>query len=225
MAVPIKHHTSINGSMLKRLFDFIVALMGLVISFIPMLLIALLIRLKMGAPVLFRHTRPGLKAKPFVLYKFRTMSNLRDESGGLILESDDVPANKERLASFGNFLRKTSLDELPELINVIKGEMSLVGPRPLLMKYLSLYNNEQKNRHAVKPGLTGWAQVNGRNSISWEKRFELDVWYVNNQSFLLDIKIIYLTLKLMLNRKGIYTTDDTIMPEFTGSEEQKELHN
>lgn len=208
--------------MLKRCFDFLGALTGLVIFFIPMLLIALVIRLKMGAPVLFRHTRPGLNTRPFVLYKFRTMSNLRDAHGDLLPDSGEIPAAKDRLTSWGNFLRKTSLDELPELINVLKGEMSLVGPRPLLMKYLPLYNDEQKRRHEVRPGLTGWAQVNGRNAISWKKRFELDVWYVNNQSLPLDIRIIYLTIKQMFGRKGIYTCDDAFMPLFTGSDEDDE---
>lgn len=204
--------------MLKRMFDLLSTSVALIILCIPMLLISLIIRLKMGSPVIFKHTRPGLNARPFVLYKFRTMSNLRDENGELLPE-------EQRLTKFGNFLRKFSLDELPELINIIKGEMSLVGPRPLLMQYVPLYNDEQNKRHVVKPGLTGWAQVHGRNAVSWEKKFELDVWYVRNRTFLLDLKIIILTLKTVLSREGINDIEDKISFPFTGSKEQNETHN
>ena len=165
---------------------------------------------KLGYPVFFRQKRPGLNGKIFVLCKFRTMTDKKDENGKLL-------PDEERLTSFGKFLRSTSLDELPELFNVWKGEMSLVGPRPLLVKYLPLYNEEQKKRHNVRPGITGLAQVKGRNAISWEQKFEYDVDYVNNISFLLDCKIIYMTIATVLKRDGINSTTDATMEAFTGS--------
>ncbi len=198
--------------MLKRSVDFFGTFTGLIVFIIPILVIAVIIRFTMGKPILFKQTRPGLNTRPFVIYKFRTMNILRDDTGDLL-------PPRQRLTAFGRFLRNTSLDELPELINVLKGDMSLVGPRPLLMKYLPLYNERQKLRHTVKPGLTGWAQVNGRNAINWEKKFELDVWYVNHQSFFLDLKIIWLTVKEVLSREGIYRNSDMKMFPFSNSED------
>jgi len=170
----------------------------------------MLVRLKLGAPVFFKQTRPGLYGKPFQMIKFRTMTNARDDHGALLPDA-------ERLTAFGRFLRSSSLDELPELWNVFKGEMSLVGPRPLLMEYLPLYSKEQARRHEARPGITGWAQVNGRNAISWEDKFLLDVWYVDNQSFRLDIKILILTIWKVLVRTGISAHGEPTMPRFTGN--------
>jgi len=193
--------------MLKRLFDMVVAAMALVV-FAPLLfIIAWQVRRKMGSPVLFRQVRPGLQAKPFEMIKFRTMRDALDAQGNPLPDS-------ERLTPFGNFLRASSLDELPELWNVLKGEMSLVGPRPLLMEYLPMYSPEQARRHEVRPGVTGWAQVNGRNAISWEQKFEYDVWYVDKQSLWLDIKILWLTVKKVLVRDGISAEGHATMPRF-----------
>jgi len=164
----------------------------------------------MGYPVIFKQKRPGLNGKTFNFYKFRTMTNEKDENGNLL-------ADKDRLTSFGKFLRKTSLDELPSLWNVLKGDMSLVGPRPLLMEYLPLYSDKQMRRHEVKPGITGWAQINGRNAISWEEKFKLDIWYVDNQSFWFDIKIIFLTIWKVLKREGISHSGFATMEKFKGS--------
>jgi len=175
-----------------------------------LLIIALLVRLKLGRPVIFRQERPGLNEKIFTLYKFRTMTNETDKNGELLPDST-------RLTKFGGFLRSTSLDELPELLNIIKGDMSIVGPRPLLVKYLPLYNDHQRHRHDVRPGLTGWAQVNGRNAISWEEKFDLDIEYVNNISLLLDLKIIFLTIKKVFLREGINQPGEATMEYFTGS--------
>src|SRR5699024_4932938 len=172
---------------MKRIFDFIVSLIAIIILFIPIVFTTIIIKAQMGSPVIFTQKRTGLKGKPFYIYKFRTMTNETDEKGELL-------ANEDRITKSGQFIRKLSLDELPQLFNVLKGDISLVGPRPLLMEYLPLYNHEQARRHDVRPGITGWAQVNGRNAISWEERFELDVWYVDNQSFFLDIKILVLTV-------------------------------
>jgi lipopolysaccharide/colanic/teichoic acid biosynthesis glycosyltransferase len=196
--------------MIKRLFDIVGS--GLLLIFLAPVacIICALIRLKVGSPVLFFQTRPGYLEAPFNIYKFRTMTDARDIDGNLLPDSD-------RLTSFGIFIRSTSLDELPSLWNVIKGEMSLVGPRPLLMDYLPLYNKRQRRRHEVRPGITGWAQVNGRNAISWDEKFKLDVWYVENQSFLLDIKILFLTVKNVLARDGIAKTGEVTMSKFTGN--------
>lgn len=193
----------------KRLMDFFGALVGIVLFAPLMLLIGFFIRLKMGAPVLFRQFRPGLHGRPFVIYKFRTMKEERDSRGNLL--PDEL-----RLTRLGRFLRSTSLDELPELFNVLKGDMSLVGPRPLLMEYLERYTPEQARRHEVKPGITGWAQVNGRNAITWEEKFKLDVWYVDNWSLWLDVKIMWLTLVKVLKREGISAQGHATMPEFMG---------
>lgn len=181
---------------LKRVFDFVVAVFLVIVLSPVMLVVALLVRIKLGSPVLFKQQRPGLHGKPFTLLKFRTMTDERDANGELL--PDDV-----RLTSFGKTLRRYSLDELPQLFNVIKGDMSLVGPRPLLMEYLEYYTPEQARRHEVKPGITGWAQVNGRNAISWEEKFALDVWYVDNWSFVLDLKILWLTFVKVVKSEGI----------------------
>ncbi len=197
-------------SMMKRLFDFTVALLGLIFLALPLLLLIYLIRTKLGSPVFFRQLRPGLNGQPFEMVKFRTMTDQRDASG-------QVLSDAMRLTAFGQFLRASSLDELPELWNVLKGDMSLVGPRPLLMEYLPLYSPEQYRRHEVRPGVTGWAQVNGRNALGWEEKFKLDVWYVDNCSFWLDLKIIFLTVKKVFLREGISAEGEATMSKFEGS--------
>lgn len=190
--------------------DILVAGVLLVLLSPMLLVIALLIRWQMGAPVFFRQVRPGLQGAPFEMIKFRTMRDAVDGQGNPLPDA-------ERLTRLGRFLRATSLDELPELWNVLKGDMSLVGPRPLLMEYLPLYTPEQARRHEVRPGITGWAQVNGRNAISWEEKFALDVWYVDNHSLWLDLKILWLTLLKVLRREGISAAGEATMPKFTGS--------
>ncbi|MCR6096290.1 sugar transferase [Salipaludibacillus agaradhaerens] len=196
--------------MLKRLFDLITSLV-LIILFLPIMIItAILIKLTIGSPVLFHQVRPGLHEKPFTLIKFRTMSNAKGKDGKLL-------EDHERLTGFGKFVRSVSLDELPQLFNVLKGELSLVGPRPLLMDYLPLYNDEQKRRHHVKPGITGWAQVNGRNAISWEETFQLDLYYVDNYSFKLDIKILWLTVVKVFKREGVAEEGHVTKSAFTGN--------
>lgn len=197
-------------SVLKRQFDFTLAILGLLILSPVFLVLMLLIRLKLGVPIFFTQARPGLHGRPFKMVKFRTMTDTRGSDGHLLTDA-------ERLASFGRFLRAASLDELPELWNVLKGEMSLVGPRPLLIEYLPLYSEEQSRRHEVKPGITGWAQVNGRNAISWEEKFKLDVWYVDNQSLILDIKILLLTVKKVLVRDGISAEGEATTQYFKGN--------
>lgn len=197
---------------MKRLFDFLVAA-GLLVALAPVfMLIAILVRSKLGTPVLFRQLRPGLNARPFVMIKFRTMTDARDTNGELLPDS-------ERLPPFGRWLRATSLDELPELWNVLCGEMSLVGPRPLLMEYLPRYSSHQARRHEVRPGITGWAQVSGRNALSWPEKFDLDVWYVDNRSFYLDLRIIFLTVASVIKREGISATGEATMHGFEGNEE------
>jgi len=198
--------------MIKRLFDVFCSLLGLVMLLPIVLVVTLLIIWKFGAPVFFRQTRPGLNGKPFEMVKFRTMLDESDSTGNPLPDS-------ERMTPFGQFLRSASLDELPGLWNVLKGDMSLVGPRPLLMEYLSLYSTEQYRRHQVRPGVTGWAQVNGRNAISWEEKFKLDVWYVDNRSFWLDLKILSLTVKKVLVRDGISGEGEATMSKFTGSKD------
>lgn len=199
--------------MLKRLFDIWVSATLLLILAPVILILVLLVRHKLGKPCLFRQHRPGLNGKIFEMFKFRSMRDATDENGQPLPDS-------ERLTSFGTTLRNTSLDELPGLWNVLKGDMSLVGPRPLLVEYLPLYNTEQAKRHLVKPGITGWAQVNGRNAISWQDKFALDVWYVENQSFLLDIKILLLTLKKVIVKADINAQGEATMSKFTGSEHE-----
>ncbi len=197
-------------NVMKRLFDVIVATVLLILLGIPLLGLALVIRLRLGSPVLFRQARPGLHGRSFMLVKFRTMTEERGPDGTLLPDA-------QRLTQFGRLLRSTSLDELPELWNVLRGDMSFVGPRPLLLEYLSLYNPEQARRHEVRPGITGWAQVNGRNALSWEDRFKLDVWYVDHQTFWLDQKIIFLTLYKVLVRDGINSKGEATMTKFTGT--------
>lgn len=194
---------------MKRFFDLFLTCSGLLVIWPLVLLLAVLVRFKLGSPVLFCQQRPGLNGRPFMMYKFRTMTDDRDSGGKLL-------PDRERLTRFGMFLRGSSLDELPELINVLKGDMSLVGPRPLLMHYLPLYSPEQARRHEVRPGITGWAQVNGRNAISWEEKFKLDVWYVDNHSFCLDFKILWMTFNKVFKREGISQEGQATMSEFKG---------
>jgi len=197
--------------MTKTLFDKTLALI-LIILFSPLYVaVSLLIWWKMGTPVLFRQKRPGLHGKIFEIYKFRTMTDEKDEDGNLL-------PDEQRLVGIGKFIRSTSLDELPQLFNVLKGNMSFVGPRPLLIEYLPLYNERQKKRHDVKPGITGWAQVNGRNAISWEQKFEYDVWYVEHQSFWLDMKILWMTFLKVVKRSDISSDTSVTMEKFKGSE-------
>lgn len=196
---------------MKRLFDLVVASLALLFLAVPLLALAWLIRRKLGSPVLFRQVRPGLNGKPFTMVKFRTMTDERGPDGALLPDA-------QRLTPFGRFLRSSSLDELPELWNVLRGEMSLVGPRPLLMEYLPLYTPQQARRHEARPGITGWAQVNGRNAISWKDKFALDVGYVDNQSFWLDIKILWMTVRKVLVRDGISAAGEATMSKFTGSD-------
>ena len=193
--------------------DYIIAIVSIIVFSPILILLIIVIFIHFGRPLVFKQLRPGLNGKPFNLYKFRTMNNLKDLNGNLLPDS-------ERLDRFGTFLRTTSLDELPSLFNVLKAEVSIVGPRPLLMEYLDLYTENQLRRHEVKPGITGWAQVNGRNAISWEEKFRLDVWYVDNQSFWLDIKIILLTIKKVFLRDGVSAEGEATMPKFTGNSTQ-----
>lgn len=195
----------------KRAFDFAAALAGLIVLAPLLLLLAALVRFKMGSPVLFKQGRPGLYGKIFTIYKFRTMTDERDEEGALLPDG-------ERLTPFGKFLRSSSLDELPELFNVLKGDMSLVGPRPLLAEYLPRYSPFQARRHEVRPGITGWAQVNGRNALSWEEKFACDVWYADNLSLATDLKILGMTLWKIIKREGISQEGQATMTEFTGAE-------
>ncbi|MDA1529869.1 sugar transferase [Bacillus cereus group sp. TH260-2LC] len=201
---------------MKRFFDFVISSILCILLCVPFLIIAILVRSKLGSPIIFKQQRPGLYGKKFYVYKFRTMTDEKDKEGNFL--PDDV-----RLTSFGKLLRKLSLDELPQLINVVKGDISLVGPRPLLMDYLPLYTAEQARRHEVRPGITGWAQVNGRNAISWEEKFKLDVWYVDNQSFWLDIKILFLTVVKVFKSEGISQQGHVTMQKFTGSNPNKEV--
>jgi sugar transferase EpsL len=195
---------------MKRLLDFLGALVALLLLCPVLVLLAVMVKLKLGGPVIFKQARSGINGDAFNILKFRTMTDKRDLAGDLL-------PDEQRLVPFGRFLRSTSLDELPELFNVLKGDMSLVGPRPLLMDYLSLYNDRQARRHEVRPGITGWAQINGRNALSWEEKFELDVWYVDNQSLWLDIKILFKTVLQVLKRDGISHGEDATMPRFKGS--------
>lgn len=194
----------------KRIIDFILSACAILILGLPLSIVALLIRIKLGSPVLFKQRRPGKNGKIFEIYKFRTMTDARDEDGNLL------PDN-ERLTDFGKLLRSTSIDELPEIINIFKGDMAVIGPRPLLEEYLPLYNEEQAHRHDVRPGLTGWAQINGRNTISWEDKFRYDVEYVRNISFMFDLKIFFLTIKKVFVREGINASAEVTMEKFKGS--------
>ena len=196
--------------MLKRLIDILASGLALIILSPVIIVVAILVNSKLGSPIFFQQVRPGLGGKPFKMVKFRTMLDAVDSQGNPL--PDEV-----RLTDFGKFLRSTSLDELPELWNVLKGDMSLVGPRPLLMEYLPLYSADQARRHEVRPGVTGWAQINGRNAISWEQKFELDTWYVDNQSLWLDIKILFLTVWKVVHRDGISAAGEATMTRFTGT--------
>lgn len=196
-----------NGNMSKRIFDFIAALCGLILLMPVFLVVSILVAVKLGRPVFFTQKRPGLDKKPFKMIKFRTMTDERAKNGELL-------PNEKRITAFGSFLRSASLDELPELINVLKGDMSLVGPRPLLMDYLPYFSERQMKRHDVRPGITGWAQVNGRNAIGWNQKLEFDVWYVENQSFWLDLKILFLTFLKVFKREGISHEGHVSMPRF-----------
>jgi len=195
---------------IKRLFDIFASAIGLIVLSPLLLMVAVLVRFKLGSPVFFTQVRPGVGGKPFKMIKFRTMLEATDAQGNPLPDA-------ERMTPFGRMLRATSMDELPELWNVLKGDMSLVGPRPLLMEYIPLYSREQFRRHEVRPGITGWAQVNGRNAISWEERFKLDVWYVENHNLWLDLKIIFLTVKRVLQRDGISQEGQATMTKFTGA--------
>ncbi len=196
--------------MIKRLFDFVLASIGMIVLIPLFFMLYFLILWRLGKPVIFVQIRPGLYGKPFNLYKFRSMTNKKDKEGYLLSDA-------ERLDTFGRFLRAYSFDELPALWNVIKGDMSLVGPRPLLMEYLPLYNKIQKRRHEVKPGITGWAQINGRNALSWREKFVLDVWYVDNRTFFLDLKILFMTVKKVLFKEGIAENGQVTMSKFRGN--------
>lgn len=193
----------------KRFFDIVVTSIGLLLLSPVIIFVTWQVGSKLGSPVFFRQTRPGFRGRPFDMVKFRTMTDARGSDGQLLSDA-------ERLTAFGHFLRASSLDELPELLNVLKGDMSLVGPRPLLMEYLPLYSPEQTRRHEVRPGITGWAQVNGRNALSWEDKFKLDVWYVDHRSLWLDIKILWLTVRKVLVREGISSAGEATMHKFTG---------
>ncbi|MGD0077240.1 MAG: sugar transferase [Sedimentisphaerales bacterium] len=196
---------------LKRLLDVILSATGLLVISPLLATLAVLVRLKLGSPVLFQQQRPGLGGKAFVIYKFRTMTDQRDAAGHLL-------PDEQRLPAFGRFMRSTSFDELPELLNVLKGDMGIVGPRPLMMKYLNRYTPEQARRHEVKPGITGWAQINGRNAISWEDKFKLDIWYVDNWTILLDIKIILKTIWMVITRQGVTQQGRATVDEFMGTQ-------
>ena len=198
---------------MKRLFDLLLASFALLLLGLPILFLTWQVRRKLGSPVFFRQIRPGLHGKQFEMVKFRTMTDERGPDGALLPDA-------QRLTPFGRFLRASSLDELPELWNVLRGDMSLVGPRPLLMEYLPLYTAQQMRRHEVKPGITGWAQVNGRNAITWEEKFRLDVWYVDNRSFILDMKILWMTVWQVLVGSGVSADQHATMPPFTGSPQE-----
>ena len=199
---------------IKRILDIVVSLLILICFCWLYLILAILVRVKLGSPVIFKQKRPGKGGRIFNMYKFRTMTDARDENGELL--PDEI-----RLTAFGKKLRSTSLDELPEFINIFKGDMSFIGPRPLLVQYLPLYNEEQAHRHDVLPGLTGWAQVNGRNAISWEQKFEYDVWYTRHISFALDLKIVFMTIRSVLKKDGISSDTSATMEFFTGTKEEK----
>lgn len=211
----MEHKASFYEKYIKRALDIVLSGVAMLVLSPVLLVTALLVRTKLGSPVLFHQDRPGRDGKIFRLYKFRSMTDERDAQGELL--PDEI-----RLTKFGKLLRSTSLDELPELWNIFRGDMSIVGPRPLLVKYLPLYNKAQRHRHDVRPGLTGWAQVNGRNSITWEDKFRYDVWYVRNISLLLDVKIVFLTVKKVFCREGISSEDSATMEDFIGEQEAAE---
>lgn len=201
----------------KRFFDIFSSLLALIVLSPILALTAILVKTKLGSPILFKQERPGLNHKIFTLYKFRTMTDERDENGELL--PDEI-----RLTKFGRFLRNTSLDELPELFNILKGDMSVIGPRPLLVQYIPLYNEHQARRSEVKPGLSGWAQVNGRNTVTWEDKFDMDVYYVDNYNLLFDIRILFMTVLNVLKREGISSETSATMEAFTGSQEKEKTN-
>jgi lipopolysaccharide/colanic/teichoic acid biosynthesis glycosyltransferase len=209
------HKKGLYEKFFKRPFDFIVSLIAFITLLPVLFIVAVLIRVKLGSPVIFKQDRPGLNEKIFTLYKFRTMTDKKDDKGFLLPDS-------ERITKFGKFLRSTSIDELPGLVNIIKGDMSIVGPRPLLVEYLELYNKEQRKRHEVRPGLSGYAQVNGRNALSWEDKFNLDILYVNNVTFRHDVGIILKTIFKVIKREGISSSSSVTMDKFQGSTESKQ---
>ena len=212
----MKHKATFYEKYIKRLLDILLSGLALIVLSPVLLVTAILVRTKLGSPVIFHQDRPGKDGEIFRLYKFRSMTDERDENGNLL--PDEV-----RLTKFGRVLRATSLDELPELWNILRGDMSIVGPRPLLVKYLPIYNEEQRHRHDVRPGLTGWAQANGRNALSWEEKFQLDVWYVEHISFWVDVKTIFLTVKNVLRREGISSGTAATMEEFKGTKESSHV--
>lgn len=199
--------------MIKRIFDIVVSAVALVLLLPVFLIVGVLVRIKLGSPIFFGQKRPGLHERIFTMYKFRSMTNDRDEDGNLLTDA-------QRMTPFGRFLRSSSLDELPELYNVLIGDMSIVGPRPLRVSYLPLYNSRQRKRHTVRPGITGWAQVNGRNQLSWEDKFELDVWYVEHKSLAVDLKIIFKTIRIVFKREGIDQAENVPMSPFTGTKKE-----
>lgn len=208
----MKHKAGFYEKYIKRLLDFTLSLLAMIVLSPILLITAIFVRIKLGSPVIFHQERPGKEGKIFRLYKFRSMTYERDEDGNLL--SDEI-----RLTPFGKKLRSTSLDELPELWNILRGDMSIIGPRPLLVKYLPLYNEEQRHRHDVRPGLTGWAQVHGRNLLSWEDKFRYDVWYTQHVRFLTDVRIVFLTVKCIFAREGISSETSATMEEFSGVKE------
>lgn len=210
---PIIQNGGIYSKFIKRPMDFILSLLAIILLSPILLIVALLVKIKLGSPIIFKQDRPGLNEKIFTMYKFRTMTDERDENGELL-------PDEMRLTKFGKFLRSTSLDELPEFLNILKGDMSIIGPRPLLVEYLSLYNEHQKRRHEVRPGLSGLAQVNGRNTLSWEEKFKIDIEYVDNISFIGDLKIIFLTVKKVFKREGINQEGEATIQAFKGSIEE-----
>lgn len=212
----MEHKKGFYEKCIKRTLDFTLSLIALIVLSPVLLITAILVRIKLGSPIIFKQQRPGMNEKIFTLYKFRTMTDARDGEGNLLPDS-------ERLTKFGKFLRSTSLDELPELINIIKGDMAIVGPRPLLVQYLPLYNEEQKHRHDVRPGLTGLAQVSGRNAISWEDKFKIDLKYINELSLKEDVKIIFETILKVFKREGISQEGNATMEAFKGNQEQEEV--
>lgn len=208
----MEHRAGFYEKYIKRLLDVILSLLALIVLSPVLLVTAVLVRVKLGSPIIFQQERPGKSEQVFRLYKFRSMTDERDENGNLL-------PDEQRLTAFGKALRRTSLDELPELVNILRGDMSIVGPRPLLVKYLPLYNEEQRHRHDVRPGLTGWAQVHGRNLLSWEDKFRYDVWYTQNVRFLTDVQVVLLTVKSLFARNGISSETSVTMEEFTGTKE------
>lgn len=205
----MEYKRSFYDKYVKRSIDFALSFVAIIILSPVLVIVALLVKIKLGSPVIFKQQRPGLNEKIFTMYKFRTMTDAKDSEGNLL-------SDERRLTKFGKKLRSTSLDELPELFNILKGDMAIVGPRPLLVQYLPLYNDQQKKRHCVRPGITGYAQINGRNSISWEQKFDYDIYYINNITIILDTSIFFRTLRIVLEQDGINSNSDATMEDFRG---------